>query len=276
MIILNLEAIGQPLDIIGTPQNIETTSPPSQPQVHPQNPQNNFGGNFGNNPPSRPPQPSQPIMSNPMPLNPNVGMKPVVPPATNRGAPQVANSAPPMRSAPPSSGRGGNPSYGNQQQQMPQNKSGNNFNNNSMQQQQSNRVDPIRSLNPYHARWRIKARVTNKTDIKYFKNSKGEGNLFSVDLYDSQGGEIRATFFNCDERFYHSLQKDSVYYFSKGSLKAANKKFTSIKNEYEIQFDNNAIIEQCEDGSDILPPAISYVPIKDIQNCQKDDIIGNS
>lgn len=55
-------------------------------------------------------------------------------------------------------------------------------------------ISPISSLNPFHNNWIIKARVINKTNIRNWCNSKGEGKLFSVDLVD-QGGEIRCTAF---------------------------------------------------------------------------------
>lgn len=54
---------------------------------------------------------------------------------------------------------------------------------------------PIASLHPYHTRWTIKARVTSKGDKRTWSNAKGEGSLFSIDLLDAQGGQIRATMF---------------------------------------------------------------------------------
>lgn len=33
-------------------------------------------------------------------------------------------------------------------------------------------------------RWTIKARVTQRSDIKHWQNAKGEGKLFSVTLMD--------------------------------------------------------------------------------------------
>lgn len=52
----------------------------------------------------------------------------------------------------------------------------------------------------------IKARVTNKSDIRTWSNSRGEGKLFSMDLID-ESGEIRCTAFKnqCD-RFYDLIE----------------------------------------------------------------------
>lgn len=44
---------------------------------------------------------------------------------------------------------------------------------------------PINSLTPYQQRWTIKARVTNKGDIKTWNNNRGAGKLMSVDLLDA-------------------------------------------------------------------------------------------
>jgi hypothetical protein len=62
-------------------------------------------------------------------------------------------------------------------------------------------------------RWSIKARVTNKSAIRTWSNSKGEGKLFSVELID-QSGDIKANVFTdaCD-RFYDVFQLDHVNQF---------------------------------------------------------------
>ncbi len=63
--------------------------------------------------------------------------------------------------------------------------------------------DPIASLNPYRNRWQIKARVTKRGDKKTWSNARGEGSLFSVDLLDAHGSEIRATFWKeAVDKFY--------------------------------------------------------------------------
>jgi replication factor A1 len=61
-------------------------------------------------------------------------------------------------------------------------------------------------LFPYFSKVTIKARVTNKTPIKTWSNSKGEGKLFSIDLLD-ESAEIRMTCFNQQvDQYYDALK----------------------------------------------------------------------
>ena len=48
----------------------------------------------------------------------------------------------------------------------------------------SRAVYPISSLTPYQNRWTIRARVTSKSNIKTWSNSRGEGKLFNIELVD--------------------------------------------------------------------------------------------
>jgi replication factor A1 len=48
----------------------------------------------------------------------------------------------------------------------------------------SRRVYPLVSLNPYQGNWTIKVRVTNKGPLRTFRNAKGEGSVFNVELTD--------------------------------------------------------------------------------------------
>ncbi len=65
---------------------------------------------------------------------------------------------------------------------------------------------PIRDITPYNSKCTIKARVTNKSVVRTWSNSRGDGKLFSVDLLD-ESGEIRATGFNnAVDQFYELLK----------------------------------------------------------------------
>ena len=44
---------------------------------------------------------------------------------------------------------------------------------------------PILALNPCIEGWTIKGKVTEKTELKTFKNSRGDGCVFSIELLDN-------------------------------------------------------------------------------------------
>ena len=69
---------------------------------------------------------------------------------------------------------------------------------------------PIANLNMYQSRWTIRARITNKSDIRTWSNARGEGSLFSIDVLDSSGIDVRCwsilrRFFKCFWRISLSL-----------------------------------------------------------------------
>ena len=68
---------------------------------------------------------------------------------------------------------------------------------------------PFSTLTMMTDAWRIKGRVLKKSDMRTWKNAKGTGTVFSIDLLDYQGNEIGASFFN-DNRFYDMLEVGKV------------------------------------------------------------------
>jgi len=65
-----------------------------------------------------------------------------------------------------------------------------------------------------------------------------------------------------------------VYCISKANIKMANKKFSTLKNEYEMTAHANTTFVPCEDSDGV--PAMHYdlVPIAELENREKDDVIG--
>lgn len=132
---------------------------------------------------------------------------------------------------------------------------------------------PISALNPYANRWTIKARITNKGDIRTWSNARGEGSLFSIDLLDASGVDIRATFFKeAVDKFYHLLEVDKVYTISGGRIKAANLQYNTCKSPHELSFDANAEIHQVEDAT-IAKQSFDRVHIAQLSQMEPNQMI---
>lgn len=142
----------------------------------------------------------------------------------------------------------------------------------------SSNIYPIEALSPYAHKWTIKARVTQKSDIRTWHKPSGEGKLFSVNLLD-ESGEIKATAFNqqCDQ-FYELFQEGSVYYISSPcKVQIAKKQFTNLPNDYELTFERDTQVEKAEDQSSVPQVRFNFCNIQELQSVEKDatvDTIG--
>jgi replication factor A1 len=104
-----------------------------------------------------------------------------------------------------------------------------------------------RGLNQYDSfltRWKIKARVSQKSEVKRWSNARGEGKLFSVTFLD-ESGQIKATGFNdAVDNLYDSLQEGKVYSVSRGKINIAKKQYNTTGHDYEIVFENSTEVEE--------------------------------
>ncbi|XP_037124774.1 replication protein A 70 kDa DNA-binding subunit-like isoform X2 [Syngnathus acus] len=143
--------------------------------------------------------------------------------------------------------------------------------------QSPTRMTPIYQLNPYLSNWTIRARVINKTDIRNWSNSRREGKVFNLEVVD-ETGEIKITAFNEEvDKFFSLVEQDKVYLISKGTVKLANKQFTSLKNDYEITLSASSRIVPCDDDRGVPNLLCRFVPISQLEDKDPDavvDVIG--
>lgn len=137
------------------------------------------------------------------------------------------------------------------------------------------RIIPIAALNPYQNRWTVKARVTAKGELRHYNNPRGDGKVFSFDLLDSDGGEIRVTCFNAvADQFYNQIETSKVYLISRGTLKPAQKNFNHLRNDHEIYLETTSIVQPCiEDDNQIPRQQFHFHSISDVEGMESNSII---
>ncbi|KAL6714738.1 Replication factor A protein 1 [Lecanora helva] len=135
-------------------------------------------------------------------------------------------------------------------------------------------IYPIEAISPYAHKWTIKARCTNKSEIKTWHNKNGEGKLFSVNLLD-ESGEIRGTGFNdqCD-MLYDVFQEGGVFYItSPCRVNMAKKQFSNLNNDYELMFERDTLVEKAEEQNGVPQVRYNFTNIGDLQTVEKDTTI---
>lgn len=137
-------------------------------------------------------------------------------------------------------------------------------------------VHPIADLNPYHSKWTIRARVTQKSSIKSWNKPSSQGRLFSANLLD-ESGEIRTTTFTQQvDRFYPMLEVGKIYYISNAQVKMAKPQFSNVNNQYELTFDDNTQIEPCQDStatSAVPQEHFDFIPLGNLMKFEKNNIV---
>ena len=132
-------------------------------------------------------------------------------------------------------------------------------------------ITSIAQLNMYQNRWTVKARVVSKSDIRTWSNAKGEGSLFSFEILDSSGMDIRATCFKeAVDKWYNFLSVGKVYTFSGGRLKVANQQYNTCKSQFEVTFDHQSSeIHLVDDIGDISGAGLDITQIQDIERVEQ-------
>uniref|UniRef100_A0A383VJ14 Replication protein A subunit n=1 Tax=Tetradesmus obliquus TaxID=3088 RepID=A0A383VJ14_TETOB len=112
--------------------------------------------------------------------------------------------------------------------------------------------------------WTIKAKLVRKAPPRAFNSRAGTpSRVFNVELADAAGSQIQATFWReAAEKYLDVLQEGKVYYFSKFQVKVANKQYATVRNDYELHFDNRTEVEEAADQGGIDGAAqVELVPL---------------
>lgn len=126
---------------------------------------------------------------------------------------------------------------------------------------------PISALNLYSHDWNIKARVLKRAQIRTYKNARGEGKILNIDLIDREGTMIQATLFNKEvDAWAEMLVEDEVHTFAGGQVKLANKRYSSIKNDYCITFDSSTIIKKVNNDAQISKEGFQFTSISSLSD----------
>jgi len=136
----------------------------------------------------------------------------------------------------------------------------------------SGTITPIRELSQYGgSKFKIKARVVVKGDVRKFVNAKGEGQFFKVELVDGSG-ETSGTFFgNAVDIFYTKVQQGQVYTFSRGAVKAANPRFD--KTPLCITFEEHSVIEHVPDNEGLPGLKFDCMPLCEIDSKEVNSLV---
>ena len=65
-----------------------------------------------------------------------------------------------------------------------------------------------------------------------------------------------------------------MYYVSRATLKTANKQFSSVKNDYEMTFNNDTSIELCTEDVDLPTMTFEFLKIDELEKRQANDLVG--
>ncbi|XP_075745571.1 replication protein A 70 kDa DNA-binding subunit isoform X3 [Rhipicephalus microplus] len=149
----------------------------------------------------------------------------------------------------------------------------------SFESSSSGGIIPIAQLTPSYPGRTIRVRVTYKTAVRGWSNSRGPGKLFSLHLLD-ESGEISATAFNQDcDRLYDAIQVNKVYDISNYIVKPPKDPSYSIfEHEYELLFTSETVVYPCPDDPPNIPKLkLKSVPISNVPYVTENsvfDVIG--
>jgi len=137
----------------------------------------------------------------------------------------------------------------------------------------SKKITPINALTPYQNRYTIKGRVSHKSNIKTYSNSRGAGKLFNFTLID-ETGEIRCTCFNEQVDTFHDLiESGKIYQVSQCSIKNANRQYSAVNNDYELTANQESIFIPVENDANIPDVEFNFMKISRIADALPNTLV---
>ncbi|RXG68011.1 hypothetical protein Avbf_05658, partial [Armadillidium vulgare] len=114
--------------------------------------------------------------------------------------------------------------------------------------------------------WTIRALVTRKSSLIPYDSNGKKCKRFFIDLAD-ESGEIRAKAFDKQcKKFCNVIKPNKTYYISQSIVQKADKRYNSLKNDYEIVFDSRTMVRLCETIPNTPPCGqFQFVNIDDIE-----------
>ena len=113
-----------------------------------------------------------------------------------------------------------------------------------------------------------------KSDIKKFTTKNGPGQLFNLIISDVDGFEMCCTAFNnVVDKLYNKINEGKIYEIKGGFVKINDKKFSSVKSEYRINFDDKTIIKEVPDNGSFRETLCNFVKINEINKLNPSSII---
>ena len=128
---------------------------------------------------------------------------------------------------------------------------------------------PIKALSHFSSDWCIRVRILKRSELRSYKNEKGEGVLLNMDLIDREGTMIQATAFGeVAEELDGLMVPNELYTIAGGAVKMANRKYTPIKNDHCLILGSGTQVKKCTDDSKRIafPPAFSFTRLSEIED----------
>ncbi|GIL48308.1 hypothetical protein Vafri_4587 [Volvox africanus] len=121
----------------------------------------------------------------------------------------------------------------------------------------------IAQLHPYDSNWCIKAKLERKAPLRSMNIRGSDVKILTVDLVDDTGQVIQGTFWRgAAERFAEQMVEGKVYVIHKFKVKPADKKYSSVKADYQIDFmDSTDVSEAADQDTSAMNAAVEITPI---------------